>query len=254
MTTLKIPTPLRPYAEGEKEIEVTAATAGLVMEELTALYPALRKHLFTEEGELRSYVNLFINDEDIRHLQGVDTPVGETDRLMIIPSIAGGALMSDTMKVDHAAIKVSQGTVIGLNLLAFILDLPWLALLVAIFLLGGSLLKQPGFGFVYQWVLRPLGLIKPELLEDHPEPHRFAQMIGGLVMSAGVLLLFFGAVWLGWWLVWLVLALAALNLFGGFCVGCAMYYWFNRLNVPGFKKSAPAGSAFPGARPKAGQL
>ncbi len=90
MTTLKIPTPLRPYAEGAKEIEVTAATAGLVMEELTERYPALRKHLFTEEGEMRSYVNLFLNDEDIRHLQGVDTPVGDGDKLMIIPSIAGG--------------------------------------------------------------------------------------------------------------------------------------------------------------------
>ena len=90
MTTLKIPTPLRPYAEGAKEIEVSAATAGLVMEELTELYPALRKHLFTEDGALRTYVNLFINDEDIRHLQGVDTPVAAGDRLMIIPSIAGG--------------------------------------------------------------------------------------------------------------------------------------------------------------------
>jgi adenylyltransferase/sulfurtransferase len=90
MTTLKIPTPLRSYAAGAKEIEVSAATAGLVMEELTELYPALRKHLFTDKGELRSYVNLFINDEDIRHLQGVDTPVEAGDRLMIIPSIAGG--------------------------------------------------------------------------------------------------------------------------------------------------------------------
>lgn len=90
MTTLKIPTPLRPYAEGAKEIEVSAGTAGLVMEELTERYPALRKHLFTEEGELRSYVNLFINDEDIRHLQGTETPVSDSDRLMIIPSIAGG--------------------------------------------------------------------------------------------------------------------------------------------------------------------
>ena len=90
MTTLKIPTPLRPYADGAKEIEVSAATAGLVLEELTEQYPALRKHLFTDDGELRTYVNLFINDEDIRHLQGVDTPVGESDRLMIIPSIAGG--------------------------------------------------------------------------------------------------------------------------------------------------------------------
>lgn len=90
MTVLRIPTPLRPYAEGVSEIEIGAENVGLAMEELTSRYPALRKHLFTEEGELRSYVNLFLNDEDIRHLQGTDTPVGPNDRLMIIPSIAGG--------------------------------------------------------------------------------------------------------------------------------------------------------------------
>ena len=90
MTTLKIPTPLRPYAEGASELVVSAQTVGLVMEELTTRYPALRKHLYTDEGDLRAYVNLFVNDEDIRHLQGVDTPVQPDDRLMIIPSIAGG--------------------------------------------------------------------------------------------------------------------------------------------------------------------
>ena len=92
MSVLRIPTPLRPYAEGASEIEIEADNVGLVLEELTARYPSLRKHLFTETGELRSYVNLFINSEDIRHLQGVDTPVKAGDNLMIIPSIAGGAL------------------------------------------------------------------------------------------------------------------------------------------------------------------
>ena len=90
MTTLRIPTPLRPYANGAGEIEVSAGNVGLALEELTTQYPALRKHLFTEEGELRAYVNLFVNEEDIRHLQGVDTPINAGDKLMIIPSIAGG--------------------------------------------------------------------------------------------------------------------------------------------------------------------
>jgi adenylyltransferase/sulfurtransferase len=90
MSVLRIPTPLRPYAEGASEIEVKAENVGLALEELTTQYPSLRKHLFTEEGELRTYVNLFVNDEDIRHLQGVNTPVEPNDRLMIIPSIAGG--------------------------------------------------------------------------------------------------------------------------------------------------------------------
>ena len=90
MSVLRIPTPLRPYAEGASEIEVKAENVGRALEELTTQYPSLRKHLFTEEGDLRTYVNLFVNDEDIRHLQGVDTPLQPNDRLMIIPSIAGG--------------------------------------------------------------------------------------------------------------------------------------------------------------------
>jgi len=91
MTVLRIPTPLRPYAEGASEIEIEADNVALALEELTNRYPLLRKHLFTENGELRSYVNLFINNDDIRHLEGVETPVKAGDKLMIIPSIAGGA-------------------------------------------------------------------------------------------------------------------------------------------------------------------
>ena len=90
MSVLRIPTPLRPYADGAAEIEVNAETVGVALEQLTEQYPSLRKHLFTEEGDLRSYVNLFVNDEDIRHLNGVETMVRPEDRLMIIPSIAGG--------------------------------------------------------------------------------------------------------------------------------------------------------------------
>jgi MoaD family protein len=90
MTILRIPTPLRPYAEGAGEIDVQAKTVSEAMVELTTAYPALRKHLFTDEGDLRVYVNLFLNDEDIRHLDGVNTKLSDGDRLMIIPSIAGG--------------------------------------------------------------------------------------------------------------------------------------------------------------------
>ena len=90
MSVLRIPTPLRPYAEGSAQIEISAENVRGALDELTGRYPDLRKHLFTDNGELRTYVNLFLNDEDIRHLQGIDTPVRESDRLMIIPSIAGG--------------------------------------------------------------------------------------------------------------------------------------------------------------------
>jgi hypothetical protein len=98
------------------------------------------------------------------------------------------------------------------------------------------------------WALRRLGLLKPDLIPDNPEPHRFAQGLGALVLLGGVAAFLAGLPSLGWGLVWLVIALAALNLFGGFCAGCAVYYWFNRLGLPGFSQSPPPGT-FPGRRP-----
>ena len=90
MPNLKIPTPLRSYTDGQSEIAVQGQTVGQALDDLTARYPALRQHLFNGKDELRPFVNLFLNEEDIRHLEGVDTPLNEGDRLMLIPSIAGG--------------------------------------------------------------------------------------------------------------------------------------------------------------------
>jgi hypothetical protein len=152
--------------------------------------------------------------------------------------------------VDHSAIKVNQVFVIGLTLLAFILNQPVLVALVAAVMLTGSLLlKKPGFSFVYSAWLKTAGLVKPDVVEDNPEPHLFAQGFGGVVLTGSVLAVMIGAPILGWGLAWLVIALASLNLFAGFCAGCAVYYWLNRLNIPGFAKAAPAG-IFPGLRPR----
>ncbi len=101
-------------------------------------------------------------------------------------------------------------------------------------------------------ILRPLNWVKPEVIQDNPEPHRFAQGFGGTVLAGAGLAFVAGAGGLGWGLAWLVVALAALNLFVGFCVGCAVYYWLNRLKVPGFGKTPPGGS-FPGMRPRVGK-
>ena len=90
MTTLRIPTPLRPYAEGQSEVSVQGANVGEALDDLIGQFPGLEKHLFTETEELRPFVNLFLGDEDVRHLQGVNTPLKDGDKLMIIPSIAGG--------------------------------------------------------------------------------------------------------------------------------------------------------------------
>ena len=151
-------------------------------------------------------------------------------------------------KVDHAALKANQLTIILLNILAFIFNLPVLAAFVTVVMGLGSLLKLPGFVLLYRHVYKPLGLLKPDVLDDNPEPHRFAQFLGFLFMTAGSAALFLGGSILGWGLVWLVVALAALNAFGGFCVGCAVYYWLGILKVPGFTKSAPQG-IFPGMKP-----
>lgn len=90
MPSIRIPTPLRPYTSGQAEIAVAGADVGAVLNDLVTQHTGLKPHLYSEKGELRAFVNIFLNDEDVRHLQGAATPVKDTDRLMIVPSIAGG--------------------------------------------------------------------------------------------------------------------------------------------------------------------
>jgi hypothetical protein len=158
-------------------------------------------------------------------------------------------MSANLQKVDHAALRTNQAFIISLNILAFVLDYFWLALFIGLVMSLGTLVKRPGFGIVYARLLKPLGMVKPDVIQDNPEPHRFAQGFGAVVMLAAVVVHFSGLVVLGWGLVWLVVALAALNLFGGFCVGCAVYYWLNHLGFPGFSKSSPEDTV-PGMRPK----
>jgi molybdopterin converting factor small subunit len=85
-----IPTPLRGYAGGQKTVSVDGTTVGEALAALTTQYPNLRPHLFNEDGKLRSFVNVYLNDEDVRYLKYVETPLKESDTLAIIPSVAGG--------------------------------------------------------------------------------------------------------------------------------------------------------------------
>lgn len=89
--TLRIPTPLRAYADQQSSVALGGATVGEVMEGLVERYPALRKHLLDEDGRLRSFVNLYLNGEEIRELGGVEAAVAPGDKLALIPAIAGGA-------------------------------------------------------------------------------------------------------------------------------------------------------------------
>jgi molybdopterin converting factor small subunit len=85
-----IPTPLRQYAGKKDAVEVPAKTVGDALASLTSQYSDLRRHLYTDDGKLRAFVNLYLNDEDIRYLQKESTPVRDGDTLSIVPSIAGG--------------------------------------------------------------------------------------------------------------------------------------------------------------------
>jgi molybdopterin converting factor small subunit len=90
MPILRIPTPLRSYTGNLAEVPVQGETIAQAMESLVLAYPTLRPHLYNSEGQLRPFVNLFLGQENIKDLQGMDTPVKEEDRILLIPSIAGG--------------------------------------------------------------------------------------------------------------------------------------------------------------------
>lgn len=90
MPSIKIPTPLRPFTGDQSQVAVTGATIGEALNDLTTRFPELRQHLFNGE-ELRNFVNVFVGEEDIRFLDGLNTEISDADALRIIPSIAGGA-------------------------------------------------------------------------------------------------------------------------------------------------------------------
>ena len=85
-----IPTPLRAYAGKQDIVQVEGKTVGELLQNLTAKYSELRKHLYNEDGRLRSFVNVYLNDDDIRYLEKEATAVKDGDTLSIVPSVAGG--------------------------------------------------------------------------------------------------------------------------------------------------------------------
>jgi hypothetical protein len=141
-------------------------------------------------------------------------------------------------RVDHSAIRVNQVLTIALLILAFVLDSALLAGLVAVIMLVSAAAPRLGlFRMIYERLLKPAGLVKPDVLIDNPEPHRFAQAVGGTLVAVGAVAVASGLAAFGWALVWLVVFLASANLFLGFCAGCFVYYQLNRLGIPGFGRS-----------------
>jgi hypothetical protein len=152
-------------------------------------------------------------------------------------------MTDDTIRrVDHSALRINQALIITLLLAAFITNLwPLVAFVSAVMIVGTI---WPGAGLfkrVYRHVLRPLKFVRPDVIADNPEPHLFAQGMGGSFTLVSTLALVGGLDVLGWALAWLVIGLAALNLFLGFCAGCFVYYRLNRLGVPGFRATPVEG-------------
>jgi molybdopterin converting factor small subunit len=90
MSQVRIPPVLRPSAGGQKLVDVPGATVGEVLTGLVATYPDLRAQLLDGEGAINRFVNVFVNETDVRHLQALDTPVGDRDTLVLLPAMAGG--------------------------------------------------------------------------------------------------------------------------------------------------------------------
>jgi len=90
MPVLRIPTPLRSYTNGKSDVIVSGSIISEALADLTSQYPTIKPHLFNDSGDLRPFVNLFVGEHNIKDLQGVNTPIQDGERLMLIPSIAGG--------------------------------------------------------------------------------------------------------------------------------------------------------------------
>jgi molybdopterin synthase sulfur carrier subunit len=90
MIKVRIPTPLRPMTGGKNEVEIAGNTIAEIIDNLGSAHPGIKERLYDEEGEVRRFINIYVNEEDIRFLTGKDTPLKDGDQVSIIPAIAGG--------------------------------------------------------------------------------------------------------------------------------------------------------------------
>ena len=142
-------------------------------------------------------------------------------------------------KVDTTAIKFNQAAIVTINLLGYLLNQPYLVLFVGLVMAVGTIWPQAAlFKQIYLKLLQPANILKPKVIDDDPTPHQFAQGFGALVLLASsVALLALNATILGWTLAWIVIILAAINLFFSFCAGCFVYYQLDRFGLmPKFER------------------
>jgi molybdopterin synthase sulfur carrier subunit len=101
MSTVKFPAVLRANVGGIRETQVDGATIGQVLDALSGTYPALRDQLFTPDGELNGFINIYVNGQDVRYLDGRDTPVADGDEVRLLPAMAGGASRRSRSRIVH---------------------------------------------------------------------------------------------------------------------------------------------------------
>jgi hypothetical protein len=131
-----------------------------------------------------------------------------------------------TKKVDTTALKFNQASIVLLTLLGFLLNQPYLVLFVGLVLAIGVIAPQAAlFKQVYLKLFKPAGILRANIIDDEPAPHQFAQGVGALfLLASSSALLLYDMPLLGWILAWIVIILAAVNLFFNFCAGCFVYY------------------------------
>jgi hypothetical protein len=148
--------------------------------------------------------------------------------------------MKQTEKVDHSAIRVNQVFAMTGMVIAFVLG-RWeiVAALSVAFLLASISPAIGPFNLIYNFILKPVGLVKPDFRDDYTEPHRFGQAIGFVFAGIAAYLLYAGYAIIGWSVVWILVALTAVS-FAGWCMGCYFYYMLNKLGMGGFFKHSPS--------------
>jgi uncharacterized membrane protein YhaH (DUF805 family) len=152
------------------------------------------------------------------------------EEVMAYQEAAAGAAGRALPPFDRTALRVNQAFIVALVLAAFVLNQPLIAGFVALVMALGTATPQLAlFQRLYRDLLRPAGLLRPNVHHEDPAPHRFAQGMGAAVLGLGVLALLLGAPLVGWALALLVVVLAAVNLLFGFCAGCFVFFQLQRL-------------------------
>ncbi len=136
-------------------------------------------------------------------------------------------------KIDKTSLKFNQACIVLFTSLAFLLNTAWIAALVGIVLLLDTLIPGTGlFKLLYKNIIKPLKLLKPDIIEESSSPHRFAQGLGGsFLLLSFILVQYTGLIFIGWALSFIVIALAFINLTLDFCAGCFIYFQLQKLKL-----------------------